>query len=172
MSQWRDWLRQWPPTEAAGRDADRPLGTIVSKRIRRVNQSIIELGRSIDAQTPDEQVHELRKSAKKLRYVLECFGGLAPKGDVKSFVRRLKSIQDSLGEHQDVVVHMAEIRVAARAVHQGGSSFETMIAVGQLVEQLYQRCRTARARFIKQFAAYDAKATRRSLDAVLDDMSG
>jgi CHAD domain-containing protein len=172
LSRWRMWLGLWPPAEPSGRDADRPLGGVVAKRIRRLDKQIIELGRSVDAQTADEQVHELRKSAKKLRYLLECFGDLAPKSDVKAFVRRLKVIQDSLGEHQDVVVHTAQIDAAARAVHQGGASFETMRAVGQLVEQLNQRHRRARARFVKQFGAYDSKATRRALEAVLDDISG
>ena len=124
------------------------------------------------AQTADEHYHELRRSAKKLRYMLECFGDLAPKSAMKAFVRRLKVIQDSLGEHQDVVVHAAQIDAAARAVHQGGASFETMLAVGQLVEQLNQRHLNARARFVKQFASYDSKATRGALDAVIDDVSG
>ena len=113
----------------------------------------------------------MRKSAKKLRYLLECFGDLAPKPDIKSFVRRLKIIQDSLGEHQDAVAHLAEIEASARAVHQGGASFETMVAVGQLVEQLHQRRHAARARFVKQFSVYDSKRTRRALNAVLDDIS-
>ena len=57
--------------------------------------------------TPAEQVHDLRKDAKKLRYLLECFGSLLPKSPRKQFVKRLKALQDNLGEHQDAEVHVA-----------------------------------------------------------------
>jgi CHAD domain-containing protein len=171
LSQWQSWLRQWPPDEPSGRDAGVPLGTVVARRIRRWDNKIVELGRAVDEQADDEHLHEVRKSAKKLRYLLECFGSMAPKRDVKSFVRRLKAIQDALGEHQDAVVHLIEIDAAARAVHQRGTAFETMVAVGQLIEQLHRRRHASRVRFIKHFAAYDSKASRHALHVVLDDIT-
>ena len=50
--------------------------------------------------------HELRKDAKRLRYLLECFGGLSAPTARKAFVQRLKALQDNLGEHQDAEVHV------------------------------------------------------------------
>ena len=42
-------------------------------------QGMVDRGRTITPATPAETVHELRKDAKKLRYLIECFGGLYDK---------------------------------------------------------------------------------------------
>ena len=63
--------------------------------------------------TPAEHVHEVRKDAKRLRYLLECFGSLLPAGERKAFVKRLKALQDNLGEHQDAEVHADMLRTVA-----------------------------------------------------------
>ena len=55
----------------------------------------------------------MRKDAKKLRYLLECFGGLLAGGERKAFVKRLKALQDNLGEHQDAEVHADKLRTVA-----------------------------------------------------------
>ena len=71
------------------------------------------LSPSRQAATPAETVHELRKAAKKRRYLIECFGGLYAKSARTTFVARLKSLQDTLGEHQDAEVHAHALRTIA-----------------------------------------------------------
>ena len=116
----------------------------------------------IRPQTPADQVHDLRKDAKKLRYLLECFGSLLPDSPRKAFVRRLKALQDNLGEHQDAEVHVTELRAISRELHQDGASSDTMLAIGQLTERLDERRIVARAEFAERFAAYDTKATQQT----------
>jgi CHAD domain-containing protein len=128
---------------------------------------MIERGRSIRPDTPAAEIHDLRKDAKKLRYLLECFAGMLPKRPRRAFVRRLKALQDNLGEHQDAEVHVAQLRTISRELHEHGASPETMLAIGQLTERLERRRLAEREEFTERFAAYDTKATRRALAATI-----
>ena len=172
MSTWRTWLREPIPAEAEhGVHADRPLGTVVRKRIARTQTQLVDDGRLIRSDTPAEQVHDLRKDAKKLRYLFECFASLLPKAPRKRFVRRLKAFQDNLGEHQDAEVHIAVLRDISRELYAAGVPSDTMVAIGQLSERLDQRRVAARVEFTERFADYDTKATRRALAAALDGLA-
>lgn len=171
MTTWRTWLHDPTLADPQGAQADRPLGRVVAKRIARAQVNLIERGRLIRPDTPAEHVHDLRKDAKKLRYLLECFGSLLPDGPRKTFVRRLKDFQDNLGEHQDAEVHVAELRGIADELHLSGASSDTMLAIGQLSERLDQRRIAARADFAERFAAYDTEATQGTLDAALHGMA-
>ena len=89
------------------------------RRIDKAQDRLLAQGRAITPDTPAEEVHELRKDAKKLRYLLECFGGLLPAAERKAFVKRLKELQDNLGEHQDAAVHVAQLHEAVDELPAG-----------------------------------------------------
>jgi len=168
MTTWQRWLAKPVDTSPPATPPRRPLGPLVAKRIARANEDLLERGRLIGPATPAEKVHDLRKDAKELRYLLECFGSLLPAGARKRYVRRLKALQDNLGEHQDAEVHVNMLRTIAHELHATGASADTMLALGQLTELLDQRRRAARAEFAERFARYDTPATQRALDAVLE----
>jgi CHAD domain-containing protein len=167
MNSWRRRLHEPQGPAPQGVHADRPLGKVVARSITRAQAAMIERGRSIRPDTPAAEIHDLRKDAKKLRYLLECFAGMLPKRPRRAFVRRLKALQDNLGEHQDAEVHVAELRAISRELHEHGASPETMLAIGQLTERLERRRLAEREEFTERFAAYDTKATRRALAATI-----
>ena len=125
---------------ALGERSLEPLDKTVGRRIRRAHRVMVERGRTITPATPAETVHELRKDAKKLRYLIECFGGLYDKPARTAFVGRLKALQDTLGEHQDAEVHAHALRTIADD-RQRHWDAETLLAIGQLIERLEQRRR-------------------------------
>jgi len=168
MQTWRERLGGIAAHAQPGAHAARPLGQVVRRRITRAQAKLIDRGRLITPETPAEQVHDLRKDAKKLRYLLECFGSLLADGPRKQFVKRLKALQDNLGEHQDAEVHVALIREIAADIHDGAASTDTLLALGQLTERLEQIRIAARAEFAEQFAAYDTQATEHDFVAMLD----
>jgi CHAD domain-containing protein len=104
---------QWLDAPTPGEEARRPLGDVVAERLRAAQRRVIADGRAIDADSPADDLHELRKRAKKLRYLVECFGGLMPEEPRKAFVKTLKGLQDNLGEHQDTEVHVTELHTIA-----------------------------------------------------------
>jgi CHAD domain-containing protein len=168
---WRTWLAEPLGGDDLPPRAGRPLGRLVARRIARAHGILLERGRLIGPDTPAEQVHDLRKDAKRLRYLLECFGSLLPKNARKRYVKRLKSLQDNLGEHQDAEVHVSMLRAVAHELHEAHASPDTMVAIGQLTERLDQQRLAARAEFAARFADYDTPATQRALDAVLEGIT-
>jgi CHAD domain-containing protein len=161
------WWREPALDDRSGVDAERPLGKIVTKRIARAHANLVKRGRAINPDTPPEQVHDLRKDAKRLRYLLECFGSLLHEAPRKAFVRRLKAFQDNLGEHHDAAIHVEVLRGISHELHLRRASPETMLAIGQLIAHVDQRRIATRFEFAEHFAAYDTKATQRDLDAAL-----
>jgi len=167
LARWSRWLSDPRHPAAAGPDAERPILDLVRRRIEKAQDRLVGHGRKITPATPAEDVHELRKDAKKLRYLLECFGGLLPTKPRKAFVKRLKALQDNLGRHQDAEVHVAQLRQTVTELPEETPN-QTFVAIGQLIEQLEQIRQDARDEFAERFADYDAEATHRALRALLD----
>ncbi|HET9443903.1 MAG TPA: CHAD domain-containing protein, partial [Acidimicrobiales bacterium] len=167
VASWDAWLRAGE-VEGAGPEAGRPIGRVAADRVARAQAQVLARGRSIDAGTPAEVLHELRKDAKKLRYLLECFGGLYDPRPLKAFVQRLKALQDNLGEHQDAEVHAAQLRDMATELHgRAGVGPDTIFAMGRLTEHLEERRQAARDEFAERFSGYDTKPTARALEDLL-----
>ncbi len=171
ITEWRAWLTEPLDRADLPRRAERPLGKVVAKRIDRAHSALVEAGRMIDPDTPAEQVHELRKDAKKLRYLIECFGSLLPDKPRKRYVKHLKALQENLGEHQDAEVHIALLRSLTPELETAGAGADTMVAIGQLTERLNQTRIASRAEFAERFADYDSHRTQQALDAALDAIS-
>jgi len=167
MGAWRDWLAAPAGEQHLGVDAPAPIGEVAARRIGVANDRLVARGRKIGPDTPAEELHELRKDAKKLRYLLECFGAVLPPSGRKAFVQRLKALQDNLGEHQDTEVHAAQLRAMSHELIDHGAGAETLVAMGQLAGEFERRRVAARSEFAERFAAYDTAKTRRTLGALL-----
>lgn len=170
LGSWDLWLAD--PANAGtaelGPDADAPLGRLVANQIASAHRRVIRDGRNIDAQSPAEALHDLRKDAKQLRYRVECFAGMVPKKRTSAFVRRLKTLQDVLGLHQDAQVHADDVRLAVRELEAVGNlGDDTADAAAELIAQHEHASASARAKFFERFAEFDSDATMRDLERVL-----
>lgn len=165
LADFRGWLDD--PVGELDDEARHPLAEVVADRIAAAQRQLLQRGRAIGPLTPAEELHELRKDAKKLRYLLECFGGLLKTTQRKAFLQRLKALQDNLGELQDTEVHAEQLRAVSATLHQAGASSHTLVAAGQLIEHVERRGRAARSAFGELFADYDTKPTRRALTDLL-----
>jgi CHAD domain-containing protein len=67
--------------------ADQPIEQVASKRIWRMYRRVLKVGRAIEVDGPAEDMHELRKDCKKLRYLIEFFQGIYPKKELKELIR-------------------------------------------------------------------------------------
>jgi CHAD domain-containing protein len=165
---YRDLITTWTRWLAADghrvEGGDLKVGEVVADRIDRAQRRLLKRGRAITADTPAQALHDLRKDAKRLRYLLECFGSLLDGSARRAFVQRLKSLQDNLGEFQDTEVHMIQLRDLAHELHRAGAIYtDALLAMGQLTEHLDQRRVAARAEFDERFSAFDSPTTRRAL---------
>jgi CHAD domain-containing protein len=146
-------------------DAKRPVDEVAGRRIRKVYGKMVELGSAIDQDSPADDLHDLRKRGKELRYLLELFGGLWPRSIVKPMVASLKDLQNVLGTHQDKEVQAAQLReLAVELAGQTGGP-EALLALGVLVDRLGEQQHEARDSFAERFAAFSAPERRKLVRA-------
>jgi CHAD domain-containing protein len=160
-----DWERLLETlTERSAHDrpaADKPVGAVAGKRIRKVYKRIVKMGRAIERDSPAEDYHELRKKGKELRYLLELFGArLFPDDAVGPLIKSLKALQDVLGRHQDREVQIAMLRSSAEEVATLPGGGVACMAMGALVERLRLDEQAARDEFAERFAELAAKSQR------------
>ena len=165
-STFRKFLESEPPARPRSENALTPIGVLSAARILKVYRRILTEGRAIRDDSPPESLHELRKSCKRLRYLLEFFRDLHPAKPVERTIARLKRLQDNLGTYQDVQVQRAvllEFRDHARAFLDAAG----LAAVDRRCAALAGREGKARAKFPALFARYDVKRSHKQFARAL-----
>jgi CHAD domain-containing protein len=157
--------RAGPGAEAERPRAGLPIEAVAGDRIRSVYRRMVRDGGAIDAASPAEALHDLRKRGKELRYLLELFGGLFPGSVVKPMVSALKGLQDVLGRFQDRAVQAELLRGLGDelAAEPGGPA--ALMAVGLVVEALHADQAAARESFAERFEAFASARQRERMRA-------
>jgi len=163
ITAWRDALdgltapRQGP---GAAQAAARIIG--------RAHRRVLRQGSAITADSPPEDLHDLRKRCKELRYALEFFASLADPPAHRRAVRELKGLQDCLGTYQDCQVQQKEIRVIATEMLATGDVPATaLLAMGDLAAHIGQRERQARGEFASRFATFASRPAQERFRALV-----
>jgi CHAD domain-containing protein len=136
-------------------DADRePLlaGHLADRSIARAYRRVARGGALIGADSPAEDLHELRKRCKELRYALEVFTPLIDDAARKRAVDDLKELQDVLGRFQDSEVQRRALREFAEEMMADGTTAGAMLAMGELIGHLDVEQNRARREFDVAFA--------------------
>lgn len=105
-TRWRRFLQTPGPAHTPLTNAQRLLRELVDERIWKNYKKVLKQGKAIGDLSPPEDLHELRKRCKKLRYLIEFFRELYPKREIKQLIAVFKQLQDNLGEYQDAHVHL------------------------------------------------------------------
>jgi CHAD domain-containing protein len=131
-------------------------------------------GGAITSDSPPESLHDLRKRAKELRYLLEFFAPLHDQVAYRKVLSDLKQLQDCLGEFQDSEVQRAEIRVLADAMlAERAAPAATLLAMGGIAAKLALSQAEARAEFAARFARFAGPAGRERVRVLLaSEMQG
>jgi CHAD domain-containing protein len=124
--------------------------------------------------SPPESLHDLRKRAKELRYLLEFFAPLHDQVAYRKVLSDLKQLQDCLGEFQDSEVQRAEIRALADAMlAEGAAPAATLLAMGEIAAKLALSQAGARTEFAARFARFAGPAGRERVRVLLaNEMQG
>jgi CHAD domain-containing protein len=161
LRDWRAFLEAPVPERSALPSAMRRSKDLADERIWRLCRRVLKEGRAITAQSAPEDLHEVRKSSKKLRYLVEFFASLYPQKDTRKLVKQLKVLLDNLGGFQDLTVQAIHLReIAIRMREEKRAPTDTLLAMGALVGQMLDRQQQARARFAEIFGAFDRKENR------------
>jgi CHAD domain-containing protein len=169
LADWRAFLLQPTPKRPAGApNALRPCGDVAVERIRRLHRRALREGAAIGAATPAADLHELRKTCKKLRYLAEFFHSLLDREAAESAIATLKGLQDTLGRFQDQQVQAdALLGFARELAREGKAGPPTYLALGMLLERLREEQAAARVEFCERFDAFACRAGRKTWKRLL-----
>lgn len=129
-------------------------------RIWKVYQRIIKQGSAITEQSPATALHELRKTCKKLRYLIEFFQSLYPPAEIKALIKNLKELQELLGDFQDCAVQELTLKHFSEEMLDSGCSQQTFMAIEKLIQVLNAKSSKARADFSGCFSVFAAAENR------------
>ncbi len=162
LNNWRAFLEAPAPEHPTAPNALRPTKWVADARIWRMYKRVLREGRAIDETSPPEDLHELRKSCKKLRYLLEFFASLYPKKEMRKLIKILKTLLDNLGRFQDLAVQADSLRRTAHTMsEEGRADPDSLLAMGVLVGGLLSRQAAARQEFAGTFATFDSPSHQR-----------
>ncbi len=128
-----EWLSIDDPLRRLERET--AIERFAAAELERRWKKILKRGRKLRDLDPRRR-HKLRIAVKKIRYASEFFADVFPGGKSvrrhKAFLKRLKPVQDCLGELNDITVHqhLTSDLAAEPARHNGGG--KTAFAAGLL----------------------------------------
>lgn len=95
------YLTLWPHTLEEARNLDGPVTKLARTVLSKAWKKSERCGKHLQHLEGEER-HEMRKALKKLRYQAEFFAPLFKSKNARSFIARLKSLQDVFGYVNDV----------------------------------------------------------------------
>jgi len=127
----------WSGTADGEREGNRPARDFAARALDRYRRKVKRKGRNL-ASLDDDARHEVRKSAKKLRYAAEFFAGLFErKGEKrrhKRFVKALEALQDQLGALNDLAAAPELLARLGIAESPGAAELMAHGKKGRLIE--------------------------------------
>lgn len=101
--------------------AREPIGTAGVDRVRHEWKRVRERVETIDESGAEHGLHESRKAMKRLRYAVEPLRPVYGK-DAKRVVKRLRRMQDLLGDHHDAVTSRTRLTALAERAAAAGEN--------------------------------------------------
>lgn len=133
---WAKILNKTATNPGSSNSADLTIDYLLQNGISVLYQKLIKQGNKIDINTPYQDYHDLRKTCKKLRYLLEYFHELHPKKKTGSLIKSLKHTQDVLGDLQDKRAQIEMLNDFKKNRTQHGLSDEHVHLVELIIKQL------------------------------------
>jgi CHAD domain-containing protein len=151
-------LATWDGQPCAGPTA----AEMVVERLDRAHRRVLRHGSRITDASPAEDLHDLRKRAKELRYLLETFPPTTDPADARVAIKELKALQDVLGTFQDSEAQREALySLATDMMATDGASARTMFAMGEIAARLQADQDTSRAQFAAMFERFSRRSAQR-----------
>lgn len=164
---WAATLDRLITRETSAPNAGRPVTDVADERIWKLFKRALAEGGAIDDRSPPEALHDLRKTTKKLRYMMEFFQSLHDRDQVKDRIKALKVLQDDLGAFQDYAVQAETLEALASDMEAAGRARrDTLLAMAILTGALHDKQDEARAAFARIFDDFAAAQSRAAFKAL------
>jgi CHAD domain-containing protein len=150
VKEWREYLESPEPVNPPLENTQKSVHRLADELIWNTYQLALEEGNAITEDTEAEALHELRKTCKKLRYLMEFFQSLYPAKKIKELIKALKELQDNLGDFNDYHVHIGILKDFKKS----SSNEDAAKAVKKLIKTLKQKQHSTRNSFAERFRTF------------------
>ena len=141
--------------------ADVTIAQLAPALVRPIVTSAARVGSRLTAVSPAPAFHRLRVRLKRVRYTLEMLDALSGRQTAKA-LKRLKRLQEVLGEQQDLVTMAAWMRQFAR---QPALTGETLLAAGAMLQLTSARREKVAATAFRRWQKLERSAVLRKAQA-------
>jgi CHAD domain-containing protein len=145
--------QEWQDATHHGPSATLAIGAMAAERLRKRFRRIRKLQKSIAPSTPDAAIHSLRIECKKMRYLLDSFGGLFPADLVEPLAKDLARVQNRLGRYNDTSVQQDHFLKRAQACLDSGDC-SLALSLGGLIGSLHHEHAALRERVVESLEAF------------------
>lgn len=165
MQDWQDYLAAIDPETEMLEMAYMPLRILAAEAIRYRYLKTARLAHKVNRRRTISSMHKIRKSAKRLRYLLDLFAPIFPEKRMKKILKELKRFQDVLGQMQDIEVQTALINESAVAM---GEKIDkpAQLAIRKLLRSMEKKKKKLKPHALKLIAQFPA-SSRKKLDKLL-----
>ena len=165
IKQWHEYLKQSTADAGAAGDNETPVSRLADEMLREINQQTLKQGKALTRSSDAEALHDLRKTFKQLRYLMDFFSSLYPMVELRALTQSMADIQDDLGVFNDR--HFQKAMVQA-FIEQ--SEDESVIDIAeQLILILQQQQDDAAKDFKNSFKKYASAASQKKFNALFVD---
>jgi CHAD domain-containing protein len=159
---WRRYLGSPLPRRPRSPDARKPIEEVARRRTWRMYRRVMREGQAINTASPPADLHELRKSCKKLRYLIEFFQALFPRDEIRKLTKELKALQNNLGDFQDLEVQTHTLRqFSVQMRDENAMTPRTELAMQALLEAFQSHMQKVRGEFEARFDHFSRKSNTR-----------
>lgn len=136
--------------------AVQPIGEVAHETLDQTYKKIRKRIRRIIIHSEDEAIHDLRIRFKKIRYLLEFFQPLFDKKSSKILLKRLRKVQNTLGDFNDTSVQQSELAEKYKPILDGKNSAQKKaFAAGVTYGVLHTRNRQLKDLSIERIQEFD-----------------
>jgi len=164
---WRRFLKGYT-AQPAQPDISAPvISQAAPTKIWKLYICILRHGTKIKSKSPASDYHRLRKISKKLRYLMEYFQSFYPKADIRPLIKEVNKLQDNLGEHQDLEVHIANLTTYGEELHTlSDPDPDPLTAIERICQKFEKRKLQLRNEFRAQFDEFSTKAHKKRFESL------
>ena len=149
--QWRAYLEHSVSEGQFEENGKLPVLAVADHFIWKIYRRLIKQGSAVQGAQDFDALHEVRKTAKKLRYLLESFRSLYPRDQIEEVIQQLKRLQNLLGSIVDYHVQQAYLAGWSQSGAASGLPAATDRAAESLIVSFRaledESCRKFRDRF-------------------------
>ena len=167
LSEWERYLKAQAFLKPVEANAKLTIKQLADIRIMKSYKRVLKEGNAITEESHDESLHDLRKSCKKLRYLMEFFQSLYPENQIKHFIKNLKGLQEVLGDFQDYATQEITLKQFSEEMLDNKIHANTLLAMGVLIQNLDALGAHARKDFSAKFATFKHEENHAAFKAML-----